>query len=33
MSDKDLSHISAMKDLLHIQQTDACLQKAEVDFI
>ena len=33
MSDKDLFHVSSIKDLLHIRQTDACFQKAEVDFM
>ena len=33
MSDKDLFHVSSIKDLLHIWQTDACFQKAEVDFM
>ena len=33
MSDKDLFHLSPIKDLLHVLQTDVCFQKAEVDFI
>ena len=33
MSDKDLLHVSTIKDLLRIWQTDACFQKAEVDFM
>ena len=32
-SDKDLFYVSAIKDLLHIRQTDVCFQKAEVDFM
>ena len=33
MSDKDLFHVSTIKDLLHIRQTNAYFQKGEVDFM
>ena len=33
MSDKDLFHVSTIKDFIHIRQTDAGFQKAEVDFL